>query len=311
MGDGVVGAVGVVGLGTMGSAIAGNLLRAGFAVVGHDVAAARVEQHVAAGGQAAASSAEVAARAPVVITSLPSAAALGEVVAGADGLATGLANEGRRDLVVVEASTLPIAAKEHARNLLAGQGCTLLDCPLSGTGAQARVGDLVVLGSGDPAALRRCEPVFRAFARSWYDLGAFGNGSKVKFLANLLVAVHNLAAAEALSLARRAGLDLAVVLPVLADGAGTSRMLELRGPLMVTGDYGDAAMRVELWLKDVGLIGAFAREHGAPTPLFDAAAPYYHAALAQGRGAQDTACVLAVLEQLSAAQAQAPAQQEG
>ncbi|HEX9343139.1 MAG TPA: NAD-binding protein [Actinomycetota bacterium] len=112
-----------------------------------------------------------------------------------------------------------------------------------------------------------------------------------------MVAVHNVAAAEALSLARRVGLDPAEVLPVLADGAGTSRMLELRGPLMVAGDYGDAAMRVELWLKDVGLIGAFAREHGAPTPLFDAAAPLYHAALAQGRGAQDTASVFAVLDQ--------------
>jgi 3-hydroxyisobutyrate dehydrogenase-like beta-hydroxyacid dehydrogenase len=155
--------------------------------------------------------------------------------------------------------------------------------------------DLVVLGSGDPAALGRCGPVFVGFARSWHDLGPFGNGTKVKLLANLLVVVHNLAA-ETLLLAKRAGLDPVAVLPVLADGAGGSRMLEVRGPAMVAGSYEPAAMRVQLFKKDLDLIEAFAREHQSPTPLLEASARWYLEALDQGRAEQDTACLLAVLE---------------
>jgi putative dehydrogenase len=287
--------VGVIGLGVMGGAITANLLEAGFPVTGYDIAPERREEHAARGGLAASSCRDVAARARVVLTSLPSEIALDQVIAGQEGLVH--ADGG--DLVVVEASTLPLEAKERARQAIARRGAILLDCPLSGTGAQARVKDLVVLGSGDPEALRRCAPVFDAFARSWHDLGAFGNGSKLKYLANLLVAIHNLAAAEALLLAKRVGLDPAAVLPVLADGAGTSRMLEVRGPVMATGEYEPAAMRVELFQKDIDIITAFARDCRAPTPLFSASAQYYLAALAQGRGGQDTACLLAVLEAMT------------
>lgn len=287
--------VGVIGLGVMGGAIAANLLEAGYHVTGYDIAPERLEDHAARGGLAASSCREVADRARVVLTSLPSEAALDQVVAGEEGLV----HANGDGLVVVEASTLPLEAKERARQALARHAATLLDCPLSGTGAQARVKDLVVLGSGGPEALRRCAPVFDAFARSWHDLGAFGNGSKLKYLANLLVTIHNLAAAEALMLAKRAGLDPAAVLPVLADGAGTSRMLEVRGPAMATGEYEPAAMRVELFQKDIDIIAAFARDCRAPTPLFAASTQYYLAALAQGRGGQDTACLLAVLEAMT------------
>jgi 3-hydroxyisobutyrate dehydrogenase-like beta-hydroxyacid dehydrogenase len=289
------GHVGVIGLGVMGGTIARHLLEAGYTVTGYDIARERLDQHAARGGLAASSCREVADRAAMVLTSLPSAAALEQVVAGDQGLAAG----DHPDLIVIEASTLPIEVKEHARELLARRGATLLDCPLSGTGAQARVKDLVVLASGDPEALRRCQPILATFARSWHDLGAFGNGSKLKFLANLLVTIHNLAAAEAILLAKRAGLDPGEALTVLTDGAGSSRMLEMRGPAMVTGSYEPAAMRVELYQKDIDLIAAFARDHRAPTPLFSTSAQYYLAALAQGRAAQDTACLLAVLEQLA------------
>jgi putative dehydrogenase len=288
------GRVGVIGLGVMGGTIAGHLVDAGFAVAGYDVAPERLDEHGARGGLVAASPRDAADGAEVVLTSLPSVAALDQVIAGDDGLASAA-----RDLVVIEASTLPLADKERARELLARGGGTLLDCPLSGTGAQARVKDVAVLASGDREGIRRAAPVFGAFARSWHDLGPFGNGSKLKFVANLLVAVHNLAAAEALLLARRAGLDLAAVLPVLADGAGTSRMLEVRGPSMVEGVYEPAAMRVGLFQKDMDLIAGFARDCAAPTPLLAASAQYYLAALAQGRAAQDTACLFAVLEQLA------------
>jgi putative dehydrogenase len=189
--------------------------------------------------------------------------------------------------------------KEEARKLLAARGTILLDCTLSGTGAQARVKDLIVYASGDHKSYRRISPVLDGFARAHYYVGAFGAGSKVKFVANLLVAIHNVAAAEAMVLAMKSGLDPAMVLKVVADGAGGSRMLQLRGPMMVTGDYSEATMKVETWQKDMTIIGEYARKIDCPTPLFSASAPFYTAAMAMGMGAEDTGVVCAVLERMA------------
>jgi len=204
--------VGLVGLGIMGSAMAASLLRAGFTVVGYDPLAACRRRHRKAGGIAAASAREVARQARILITSLPSAKALAQVV-------DEILSSARTGLIVVETSTLPIPVKEAARRRLAKAGVTLLDCPLSGTGAQARTGDLAVYGSGDRAAFRKVMPMLKGFARAQYYLGAFGNGSKMKFAANLLVAIHNVSAAEAVVLARRSGLDPHLAVKVLGDGA--------------------------------------------------------------------------------------------
>jgi 3-hydroxyisobutyrate dehydrogenase-like beta-hydroxyacid dehydrogenase len=281
--------VGVIGLGIMGSAMATNIAAAGFPVVGYDLLPKRRSALTRAGGRATRSAGEVARRAPVAITSLPSAEALRDV-------ATEIARVGRRGLVVIETSTLPVAVKEEARDVLARRGVTLLDCPLSGTGAQAKLKDLVVFASGDRAAYRRCVPVLEAFARAHYFLGAFGAGSKMKFVANLLVAIHNVSAAEALVLGMKAGLDPGTMVQVLSDGAGSSRMLQIRGPMMVKGDYSAAAMKVGVWQKDMRIIGEFARGLDCPTPLFAATTPIYNAAMALGFQASDTAAVCAVLE---------------
>ena len=276
----------------MGSAIGGNLLRASFRVLGHDVVPARRRALAAQGGTALRSAAEVAARCSVVLTSLPSAEAL-HAVTGA------IAARRRPGLVVVETSTLPLEDKRAARARLAAAGAVLLDAPLSGTGAQARTRDLVVYASGPRAAYRRCAPVFEGFARAHHHLGAFGNGTRMKFVANLLVAIHNVAAAEAFTLARKAGLDPALVYRVVGDGAGGSRMFQVRGPMMVAQDYADATMKVAVWQKDMKVIGEFAAQLDCPTPLFAASAPVYAAAMAAGRGGEDTASVCAVLESLA------------
>ncbi len=158
---------------------------------------------------------------------------------------------------------------------------------------------IVLLVSGDEAAARRCRRVFEDFSRSGIYLGAFGNGTKMKLVANLLVAVHNVAAAEAISLGIPCGLDPASLCETLCAGAGNSRMLELRGPMMVRSVYEPPTMKLDVWQKDMGLIAEFARDVGAATPLFDATAPLYRAAIAPGRGHQDTAAVRSALEALS------------
>jgi L-threonate 2-dehydrogenase len=284
--------VGMIGLGIMGSAMSGNLLKAGFKVLGYDVVPERRAEHRQAGGDDARVGREVAKNCDIVLTSLPSSQALLDTAAE-------FSKASRKGQIVVETSTLPIAIKEQARELLAKRGTILLDCTLSGTGAQARVKDLIVYASGDRKSYDRIGSVLDGFARAHYYVGEFGAGSKVKFVANLLVAIHNVAAAEAMVLAMKSGLDPAMVLKVLADGAGGSRMLQVRGPMMVKGDYSDATMKVETWQKDMTVIGEYARKIGCPTPLFSASAAFYTAAVAMGYGAEDTGVVCAVLERMA------------
>jgi 3-hydroxyisobutyrate dehydrogenase-like beta-hydroxyacid dehydrogenase len=285
-------AVGMIGLGIMGSAMSFNLGRAGFRVIGFDVAPRRRTEHKRSGGVAARSPRDVAKRADIIITSLPSARALAEVAAL-------LAASAKRGTIVIETSTLPIPVKEAARDVLAKRGVILLDCPLSGTGAQARVKDLLIYVSGDRAAYRKTVPVLQGFTSANYYVGPFGSGSKMKFVANLLVAIHNVAAAEAMVLGMKAGLDPALILKVVAGGAGGSRMLQVRGPMMVKGDYSEATMKNEVWQKDMTIIGDFARGLDCPTPLFAASAPIYNAAMAMGLGKEDTGAVCAVLEKMA------------
>jgi putative dehydrogenase len=279
--------VGVIGLGIMGSAMSANLAKKGFKVYGYDIAPKARAALKRAGGIPVDSLAGI--QATVIITSLPSAAALHSVCKALDAKGT----------VVVETSTLPIKEKIKARNTLKKKGITLLDCPLSGTGAQAKVGDLVVFASGDKAAFKKAVPVFKGFSRGHHYLGEFGNGSKMKFVANLMVAIHNVSAGEAFALGIKAGLKPKDIFDVQANSAGSSRMFQVRGPMMVKGRYDDVTMKNEVWQKDMQIIGAYARGLGVATPTFNASAGVYEAAMAMGFAKQDTGAVCAVLEKLS------------
>jgi len=135
----------------------------------------------------------------------------------------GIASSNGEGQIVIECSTLPIEVKARGEAQLGAQGKILLDCPVSGTGAQAASKDLVVFASGDEAAFERCREVLAGMSRGQKYVGAFGNGSRMKFIANHLVTIHNLAAAEAFVLGEMAGLDPALVFDVLADSAGASR----------------------------------------------------------------------------------------
>src|SRR5687767_15691047 len=187
----------------MGSAIGANLMQAGFSIVGFDVDRTRMEALAAAGGIAAGSPREVAEQANVVITLLPGADILHEVITAPNGLIAA----GNPKLIVADCGTFEIAGKERCRAALEAAGIAMLDCTISGTGAQAQTGDLVVYASGGESPYAACLPVFSAFARASHYVGVFGNGSKVKYIANLLVAIHTAATAEAMVLAQRAGLD--------------------------------------------------------------------------------------------------------
>jgi L-threonate 2-dehydrogenase len=281
--------VGIVGLGIMGGAIGRNLVERGWRVIGFDTDAARCEELARAGIAIAGNSAEVTRDAPIIMTSLPTPTAVADV-------AQAIADSGQSSRIVVELSTLSIADKLRFEAILKKAGHIALDCPLSGTGAQAKNRDLVVYASGDSEAIAQCMGLFADFAKQSADLGAYGNGSRMKFIANHLVAIHNVATAEAMILAERAGLDPKMVVEMVGPGAGGSRMFQMRAPMMVEGVYEPATMKVSTWKKDMAIIAEFAEDVGCATPLFTLTQPIYSQAMAMGLGDQDTAAVFEVLK---------------
>ena len=281
--------VGIVGLGIMGGAIARNLVDRGWRVIGYDIDAARRDELAQAGVMIAGNAGQVARDAPIILTSLPSATAV-------DRAAREIADSGESRRIVVELSTLSIADKLGFEATLTKAGHIALDCPLSGTGAQAKTRDLVVYASGNDEAIAQCAGLFSDFAKQSADLGRFGNGSRMKFIANHLVAINNVATAEAMILAQRAGLDPRVVVDMVGHGAGGSRMFQMRAPMMVEGVYEPAIMKVSIWQKDMAIIAAFADDVGCQTPLFTLTQPIYGEAMAMGLGDQDTASVFEVLK---------------
>jgi 3-hydroxyisobutyrate dehydrogenase-like beta-hydroxyacid dehydrogenase len=281
--------VGIIGLGIMGGAIAINLVDRGWRVIGFDTDAGK-RAELAAAKVIIADSVEQATRdAPVIMTSLPTPAAV-------ESVANAIANSGQSPRIVIELSTLTLADKLRFEAILKQAGHIALDCPLSGTGAQARMRDLIVYASGDSAAIARCAGLFADFAKQSADLGVFGNGSRMKFVANHLVAIHNVATAEAMILAERAGLDPKKVVEMVGPGAGGSRMFQMRAPMMVERSYEPATMKVSTWKKDMAIIAEFADDVGCATPLFTLTQPVYTEAMAMGLGDQDTAAVFEVLK---------------
>lgn len=286
------GTVGVIGLGIMGGAFAKNLVKAGWHVVGYDTNLARRREAKRAGVELAHNAAELAAAVPTILTSLPKPEALADTVSK-------MAAAKLKPRLVVEMSTFKISDKEKAATVLRKAGHQMIDCPVSGTGAQAKNRDLVFYASGDSKLIAKIRPLLSAFGRGVFNVGPFGNGSRMKYVANLLVAINNVASAEAMVLGMKAGLDPRMIVDLIMAGAGNSRVFELRAPMMAKGRYDDVTMKISVWDKDMQVIGDYARRIRVPTPIFNATKGIYIRAMKSGLGGRDTAAVCAVLEKMA------------
>jgi 3-hydroxyisobutyrate dehydrogenase-like beta-hydroxyacid dehydrogenase len=283
--------VGVVGLGLLGHAVASRLVAAGHRVMGHDVLPEKARALEALGGKTAPSAEAVAQASEIVCTVLPSLASVEAALLGPHGVLAGAPPR----LTLVQMSTISPALTERLAREAAARGVEFLDCPVSGTSAMVAQGDGMLFVGGEPATLERCRPVLEAILPRVVHVGRPGQAMVVKLAANLLVGLHTVAAAEALELVRKAGLDTGEVLDVLTRSAGTSRMLELRGPLIVRQDY-PPQMKLDLFLKDLGLILEAGRDAAAALPLTALARSLYEAAAAAGLGGQDLAAVATALD---------------
>ena len=286
------GTVGVIGLGIMGGAFAKNLVKAGWYVVGYDTNPARCREARRAGVEIAQNAVELATAVPTILTSLPKPEALADTVRK-------IAAAKLKRKLLVEMSTFKISDKEKAAAVLRKAGHQMIDCPVSGTGAQAKNCDLVFYASGDSKLIAKIRPLLSAFGRGVFNVGPFGNGSRMKYVANLLVAINNVASAEAMVLGMKAGLDPRMIVDLITAGAGNSRVFELRAPMMAKGRYDDVTMKISVWDKDMQVIGDYARRIRVPTPIFNATKGIYIKAMKSGLGGRDTAAVCAVMEKMA------------
>jgi len=277
--------VGVIGLGVMGLPIARNLMERGFEVIGYrrSGSAALAE----AGGKVAGSAAEVAAAADVLLSIVPDADAVAEVVGGPHGTLTTM----RPGTVHIEMSTVDVSRKREVRDAVAKAGGDLLDCPISGGPPLVVARRATTFASGEEASVERVRPVLDAIAGPWVYTGAFGTGARMKYIANLLLAVHTVAAAEAMELARRGGLDLDLVQRTLDDSIGSSAIWRQRGPVMRARAWSPAPGPITTLHPILEQIEVSADEVGLDTPVFASAKAVFDRALAAGWGDLDIACV--------------------
>ncbi len=286
--------VAVLGLGAMGLPMA-TRLATGLAVRGFDIDRSRLALAAQAGVEPCESAQEAVAGADAVLVAVRSGAQLDEALFGADGVASVL----RPGAVVVLTSTVGTEVIPGVVARLAEHGASLVDAPLSGGPVRAGAGDLLVVVGAEPAALERARPVLELLASTLTVVGdAPGDGQALKTVNQLLCGVHIAAAAEALALAQALGLDPAATLEALQAGAAGSFMLGNRGPRMLQAyDDGGAEVlsRLDIFVKDMGIVGTATRKAGLPSPLAAAAEQLFLLGQAQGLAAADDSAVIRVV----------------
>lgn len=282
--------VGVVGLGSMGGCLARRLLAAGRRVVGYDPHAPALDGFAGVGGIAAADVADVAARADILLLALPSVGSFRDTI---ETLAAIPKSGGR----VLDINTLLPAEKIAARDRLAPSGWTMLDCTISGTPEMVAADTHSFYVSGEGRDAPEVADLVAQIAVKSFDMGAFGNAATIKLIINHMVIAHNVVAAEAMSLAVHAGMDPQRVYETVAASAGSSRIFELRGRMMVAEAYPDAAMYALIVDKDAVLIADMARELRHPVPMLSAAVQQHVLGMAQGWGGKDPASLCSMMEQ--------------
>lgn len=285
--------IALIGMGLLGSALAENLIRAGFTVRGHDIAPERMREHAERGGLPAASPAEAARGVSVVMTCLMTADLVRSVLLGSDGAL----ETARPGAVVIDLSTVhPDASAALARDL-AARGIAMLDAPVGGSSGQARRREAPVVVGGEAAIVERCRPVLAAIAAHVHHVGPSGAGARAKLVINLVLGLNRLALAEGLLFGLRQGLDGKALLAVLEDSGAYSRAMDLKGTRMLEGHF-EPEGRLAQHLKDVELMLEVGHAVGAPLLATALHRQLLTAGVAGGWGERDNSAIIAVLRAL-------------
>ncbi len=281
--------IGVIGLGKIGLPIADNLIKRGYRVVGFRRSAMGAFEAI--GGIPARSSQEVGAQADVVLSCVNNAAGMDDVMQGE----RGLVHSARPGQIVVELGSHPLPQKERHVAALAARGAVLLDGEVSGTPGMVSTRKAVVFLAGDEAAAQTVEPVIKGFTDACVYFGRFGAASRVKLINNLLVAINIAAAAEAMALGRKAGVDIDKMVQAIAAGSGGSTQFAIRAPWMAEKRFMPPQGTARGLSGYFPMIDDFVSQVGGASPLFARAVEIYRHAIATGFGDQDAAVMVEVL----------------
>ena len=279
--------IGLIGIGLVGTALAENLISAGFEVAGYDIDPARCANLAELGGTPAANAGQAAAGRGRVVLSLMNSEIVRQVLEGPAGV---LQADSPPRFVIDTTTGDPQMAEEFARKL-SQRGIFFLDATISGSSEQIRAREGVFMVGGDDKAFRACGDVFEALAKKFFFVGPAGTGCKAKLAVNLVLGLNRLALAEGLVFAERLGLDLESFFPLLTESAAYSRIMDSKGKKMLRGDFAPQA-RLAQHRKDVGLILEYARRLGQQLPLSAAHAEVLDAAIAAGEGELDNSAVI-------------------
>ena len=286
--------IGFIGLGIMGRPMARNLLKAGYALVVHSRSRGPVDELVAAGAKAGNSPKDVAGRCDVLITMLPNSPDVELVALGKDGIVEGA----RSGLIFVDMSTISPIVTQKIGQALAAKGVRMLDAPVSGGEKGAIDGALSIMVGGEQDVFDAVLPILQAMGKTITRLGPLGFGGFTKLANQIIVAVNLTALAEALTLAKKAGLDRELTLKALAGGLAGSKCLEQKTPNYVANSY-KPGFKIDLHFKDLGLIMESARTLGVPLPATAVVQELFSALRVQGRGGFDHSGVITLLEDLA------------
>jgi len=290
--------IGFIGLGIMGKPMAKNLLKAGLNLVVHSRTRLPVDEVVKEGARAATSPREVASQSDVLITMLPNSPDVELVALGKDGIVEGA----KPGLIYVDMSTISPIVSQKVGRALAAKGVKMLDAPVSGGEKGAIEGALSIMVGGDKDVFDRVLPIFQAMGRTITLLGPLGFGGFTKLANQIIVAVNLTALAEALTLAKKAGLDRELTLKALGGGLAGSKCLEQKTPNYVSNTY-KPGFKVDLHYKDLGLIMESARALGVPLPATAVVQELFSALRVKGGGGLDHSGIITLLEDLSGASA--------
>jgi 2-hydroxy-3-oxopropionate reductase len=286
--------IGFIGLGIMGKPMAHNLLRAGFAVIVHNRHQEVTDELVAAGASAGDRPREIAALCDVLITMLPDAPQVGEVLVGSDGVI----ESAREGLIVIDMSTISPIVTRTLADRLAERGIAMLDAPVSGGDKGAIAGTLSIMVGGEEGTFQRCLPIFQALGKTIVHVGNNGAGQVVKACNQIVVALVIEAVSEALVLGSKAGVEPAKILQVLNGGLAANRVIELRGASMLAHDFAPGG-RIKTHHKDMGIILELGRMCGVSLPVSAQVDQMFASLETRGRGDLDHTALLTYLEDLA------------
>ena len=282
--------IGSIGLGNIGEPMAINLIQSGYSVIGFDVI--EKPKFLSAGGLQAKTIEELSKQTDLIVQSLPTVQALETTV-------DELIEFGRSGQIIIELSSYPLKNKKLQASRLAEHGITMLDCEISGLPFMVKDRSATIFQSGDQATIESTQVVFEAMTNKRINLGKFGAATKMKLLANMMVAIHNSVAGEVLNLAQRADIDLDDAIEALSKSAAGSVTFSNKAPIMITREFESGAGPFRHMFNYLRRVSGLAKDVGASTPLLDTIHQYYEKAEAEGRADQDIAAIIEMLEEES------------